>query len=160
MRVDGCAIHGQDFGPESRTATTSSSRDWGDTSPVMNRSVCSICPLTPHTSAMARSLPLLFAAILVLGGCGSSDDGAQNAQGRPGQSNNSTPSVQAVQARFGALPLEERMSGTVEARNQVVIYPEITAPVETVIAQNGDRRGRGPARPPTRRSVPRTRPTG
>jgi len=30
------------------------------------------------------------------------------------------------------------MSGTVEAQNQVAIYPEIDAPVEAVIAQNGD----------------------
>ena len=87
---------------------------------------------------MARSLLFLFAVALVVGGCGSSDDDAQNPQARRGQADDSPPSVEAVQARFGALPLEERMSGTVEARNQVVIYPEISAPVETVIAQNGD----------------------
>ena len=35
------------------------------------------------------------------------------------------------------------MSGTVEARNQVAIYPEIDAPVEAVLAQNGDRVQKG-----------------
>jgi RND family efflux transporter MFP subunit len=34
--------------------------------------------------------------------------------------------------------LEEQMSGTVEALNQVIISPEIDAPVEAVLAQNGD----------------------
>jgi len=87
---------------------------------------------------MSRLIPLLFAASLLLVGCGSSDDDAQNRGGWGGQSDGSPPSVQAVQARFGSLPLEERMSGTVEARNQVAIYPEINAPVEAVIAQNGD----------------------
>jgi RND family efflux transporter MFP subunit len=46
--------------------------------------------------------------------------------------------VEAVQARYGSLPLQERMSGTVQARNQVAIYPEINAPVVSVEAQTGD----------------------
>ena len=48
------------------------------------------------------------------------------------------PSVEAVQSRIGSLPLEERLSGTVRARNQVSIYAEISAPVVSVAAQNGD----------------------
>jgi RND family efflux transporter MFP subunit len=46
--------------------------------------------------------------------------------------------VEAVQARDGTLPLEERMSGTVRARNQVAIYPELSEPVVAVEAQTGD----------------------
>jgi RND family efflux transporter MFP subunit len=46
--------------------------------------------------------------------------------------------VEAVQAQFGALPLEERMSGTVRALNQVAIYPEVSGPVESVAVQTGD----------------------
>ena len=84
---------------------------------------------------MSRLLPLLLGTALLLTGCGSSSDGQGPSQQEGG---NDTPSVEAVQARFGSLPLQERMSGTVEARNQVVIYPEIDAPVEAVLAQNGD----------------------
>lgn len=49
-----------------------------------------------------------------------------------------TPSVEAIQARFGGLPLEERLSGVVRARNQVEIYSRISAPVEEVLVQNGE----------------------
>lgn len=88
---------------------------------------------------MSRLIPLLFVIPLFLVGCGASDDGGQDRGGWDGgQSDGSPPSVEAVQARFGSLPLEERMSGTVEARNQVTIYPEISARVEAVVAQNGD----------------------
>ena len=48
------------------------------------------------------------------------------------------PSVEAVQARFGSLPLEQRLSGIVEAQKQVEIYPRITAPVEQVFKQDGE----------------------
>ena len=83
----------------------------------------------------------LLAATLILAGCGSSDDGGSNAQdgtGPDGPGSATIPSVEAVQARYGSLPLEERMSGSVSARNQVAIYPEINAPVVAVEAQTGD----------------------
>ncbi len=48
------------------------------------------------------------------------------------------PAVEAVQAKYGALPLTERLSGVVKARNQVEIYPEITAIIVEVHADNGD----------------------
>ncbi|MEX1212072.1 MAG: efflux RND transporter periplasmic adaptor subunit [Balneolaceae bacterium] len=53
------------------------------------------------------------------------------------------PAVEAIQARFGSLPLEERLSGVVRAENQVEIYPRISAPVEEVYVENGDRVRRG-----------------
>jgi RND family efflux transporter MFP subunit len=49
-----------------------------------------------------------------------------------------TPAVQAVQARFGSLPLEERLSGSVVANNQIEIYPEVSGRVEEVLVQTGD----------------------
>ncbi len=85
---------------------------------------------------MAR-LILLLPAALLFSGCGSSSEDGGERQGRRG-GEQSTPAVEAVQARYGSLPLEEQMSGTVEALNQVVISPEIDAPVEAVLAQNGD----------------------
>ncbi len=53
------------------------------------------------------------------------------------------PAVEAVQAQFGGLPLEERLSGIVTAGNQVDIYPRISAPVEAVLVQTGDEVERG-----------------
>lgn len=81
-----------------------------------------------------RILPLIAAAALlpVLTAC------SDSASGGPGGAGVPVPSVEVVQARLGSLPLRERMSGTVRARNQVTIFPEISAPVERVAASNGD----------------------
>jgi RND family efflux transporter MFP subunit len=46
--------------------------------------------------------------------------------------------VEVVRAISGALPLEKRLSGTVRAENQIVIYSEIAAPVVRVVAEDGD----------------------
>ena len=88
---------------------------------------------------LLRSVGGLLAVCLLLAGCGSSSDGASEGQGRggPGEGSGTPPSVEAVQARYGSLPLQERMSGTVRARNQVAIYPELNAPVVAVEAQTG-----------------------
>jgi len=87
--------------------------------------------------SLRRWTPVAFpmTALVWIAGCG--DSGPPAAGAGPGM-NASMPSVEVVQARVGSLPLEERLTGTVRARNQVVIYPEISAPVERVAAQNGD----------------------
>ncbi|PQJ33840.1 efflux transporter periplasmic adaptor subunit [Salinibacter sp. 10B] len=86
-----------------------------------------------------RSIGVLLAAVLLFAGCGSSNDGSSGPPGRGGgPGSNNTPSVEAVKAQYGSLPLEERMSGTVRARNQVAIYPEVNAPVVSVEAQTGE----------------------
>jgi HlyD family secretion protein len=56
-----------------------------------------------------------------------------------------TPAVEAIQARVGSLPLEERLSGTVVADNQVEIYSEISGVVEQILVRNGDTVQRGQA---------------
>lgn len=48
------------------------------------------------------------------------------------------PAVEAVQARVGSLPLTQRLSGIVEAKNQIDIYPEINAVIVEVFVKNGD----------------------
>ncbi|NBC26845.1 MAG: efflux RND transporter periplasmic adaptor subunit [Bacteroidetes bacterium] len=73
----------------------------------------------------------IFAAILFTG-CGEESDSQETNRGE------SIPSVEAVQARFGALPLEERLSGVVRAEKQVEIYSRISAPVEEVYRKDGD----------------------
>lgn len=54
------------------------------------------------------------------------------------EQNSVIPSVEAVQAQFGSLPLEESLSGVVRAQKQVDIYPRISAPVEEVYKQDGE----------------------
>jgi RND family efflux transporter MFP subunit len=49
-----------------------------------------------------------------------------------------TPAVEAVQARVGTLPLEERVSGVVKAHNQVAIHAEIEAPIVAVMVRSGE----------------------
>ncbi len=85
---------------------------------------------------MTNKLQISLVALLFFWGC--SNDGANQNNIR-----NNIPSVEAVQAQFGSLPLEERLSGIVRAKNQVDIYPRITAPVEEVYVQNGDQVERG-----------------
>ena len=78
---------------------------------------------------------LLIPAVAALSGCGSSDT---SSGGMPAQFAAVTPTVEAVRARYGSLPLEERMSGIVRAENQVEIVAEISAPITRVLVQNGD----------------------
>lgn len=72
----------------------------------------------------------------MLQSCGSEENNS-------GEFNEVLPAVEAVQAQFGSLPLEERLNGIVRAANQVDIYPEISAPVEEVFVQNGERVSQG-----------------
>lgn len=53
------------------------------------------------------------------------------------------PTVEVLKAGFGSLPLEERLTGVVRARNQTGVYPEIAAPITEVYVNNGDRVKRG-----------------
>ena len=50
----------------------------------------------------------------------------------------SSVSIEAVEARYGGLPLRERLTGTVRASGQVAIYPEASGPIVEVLARNGD----------------------
>lgn len=91
---------------------------------------------TTHFSKVTtlRSYILTIISLLFLSGC-SSDTSNQNQRGR----NLPTPTVEAVLAQYGSLPLEERLSGSVKASNQMEIFPEITSPITQVLVNNGDR---------------------
>ncbi len=52
--------------------------------------------------------------------------------------NAAIPAVEAVQTQYGSLPLTERLSGIVKAKNQVEIFPEISATISRVFVHNGD----------------------
>ena len=77
--------------------------------------------------------PLFLAAVLA--GCGQGEEEAPR--------EDLAPAVEAVPARRGTLPLEERLNGVVKADNQVAVRAEIEAPILEVLARNGDAVRRG-----------------
>ena len=85
--------------------------------------------MTPKKYVYLQIL-LLLTAFLQFGCSGGSENGNDLER--------LIPSVEAVRAQYGSLPLTERLSGVVEAKNQVEIYPEINAMIQTVHVQNGD----------------------
>lgn len=84
------------------------------------------------------SASLFACTALLLVNCSSDSGGG----GRNG-GNVMVPAVEATQARLGSLPLVERLSGVVEARNQVDVYPEVSAIVAEVLVNDGDLVERG-----------------
>lgn len=75
--------------------------------------------------------------LIPLVGCGGNDS-SDSAGGPPGMNALVIPSVEVVQARLGSLPLRERLTGVVRAKNQVDIYAEVSSPVVRVAVQNGE----------------------
>ncbi|MEM9554509.1 MAG: efflux RND transporter periplasmic adaptor subunit [Acidobacteriota bacterium] len=71
--------------------------------------------------------------MLWLAGCSS----GPAERGRGGR-NAEPPPVEAVRAQNGTLPLEERVSGVVEASNQIAVRPRIEAPVVDVLVESGE----------------------
>jgi len=96
----------------------------------------------------------LMAAALTIAACGTDEQPAGNQGGAAGQGFGGPgggfggrggapragviPAVEVVEARRGALPLEERLTGRVSARNQTEIYPEVAAPIVQIYVDNGD----------------------
>lgn len=78
-----------------------------------------------------------FLSVIILAGCSSEDSGGDRL------SENNIPAVEAVKARFGSLPLSERLSGTVIAKNQVELYSELSGKISEVLVQNGDKVSKG-----------------
>lgn len=73
---------------------------------------------------------------LMLGAC--SDNADNRTQGGFSRGSQTVPAVEVVRARMGTLPLEERVTGQVTARNQTEIYPEVSGPISEVHVENGD----------------------
>jgi HlyD family secretion protein len=73
------------------------------------------------------------AAALLLSACYSAPGGDSNADEQ------TIPAVEAVQVRRGTLPLEERLAGSVVARNQTEIYAEVSGRIVEVLVNDGDR---------------------
>lgn len=79
-------------------------------------------------------LSLLVAALAA--GCGAGSD-AQDAGREDRETSAPIPAVEVVQARSGALPLVQRLTGTVRARGEVAIYPQTSGAIVEVFAENG-----------------------
>lgn len=77
-------------------------------------------------------LPISLIAI-TLAACSGSDN-----KPSPHMGQSIIPSVEAVEARYGSLPLVEHFSGNVRAENQVALFPEISGRIEQVFVENGE----------------------
>jgi RND family efflux transporter MFP subunit len=91
---------------------------------------------------MESSRPWIIAALagLYCASCSGADaTGANREEGGSAQ----TVAVEVLEARQGAVPLSERLTGTVRASGEVAIYPETSGPVVEVFAENGDAVRRG-----------------
>ena len=81
---------------------------------------------------LSKVFVFISAALLIVG-CGNNNS---NEFGRPGGDN--APTVEIVRSQIGSLPLEERLTGVVRARNQTGIYPEIPGRITDVFVENGE----------------------
>lgn len=99
----------------------------------------------PHRPRRSARRPVLLAlplaaALLAAAALGCYDEAARDAGpgGRERGGPTEPPPVEALQAKTGTLPLEERVGGVVKARNQVAIRPEISATVVEVMVRSGE----------------------
>lgn len=94
----------------------------------------------PH---FKKTLSTSFAVLILFGitACGGETNNQEEGNSETSLAN--IPAVEAVQARFGSLPLSERLSGTVIAQNQVQLYPEISGRISEVVVQTGDKVSEG-----------------
>ncbi|MCH8557795.1 MAG: efflux RND transporter periplasmic adaptor subunit [Balneolia bacterium] len=79
------------------------------------------------------TLILLLSFSVVVFSC-SSDDSSENERGRGGY----TPTVEVIETVIGSLPLEERLTGVVRARNQSDVFPEISSPIREILVSSGE----------------------
>lgn len=93
---------------------------------------------TAEVGSVSFSLAIgVFGVTLAACSPGRTDDAREAHQGAE------PAAVEVVQARSGAVPLSERLAGTVRASGEVAIYPEASGPVVEVMVDNGDAVRRG-----------------
>lgn len=86
--------------------------------------------------AVLRATSWLGALGLLISGCGVA--GGESDGRDPDALNQTTPAVEVVLAVRDALPLRERLTGTVLASGQVSIFPQVGGQIVAVLARNGD----------------------
>ncbi|MEX0679951.1 MAG: efflux RND transporter periplasmic adaptor subunit [Balneolales bacterium] len=82
----------------------------------------------------SRFIIKLSVISILIWGCSKNSDNRSSGN----ESEVRPPTVEAVQVITGGLPLEEHITGIVKARNQMDIYPEISAPIVSINANNAD----------------------
>lgn len=87
---------------------------------------------------MSDFRPIRLAALVAAGLVSSCGGDAGSAGGGFSQGEAVLPAVEAVEVMVGSLPLEERLSGSVRARNQTDIYAEVGGTIERVFVDDGD----------------------
>ncbi len=107
---------------------------------------------TRHSLSSKMWRTTLVVAMVLIAACGAEPDTANNGQsgpqggggrggfgggGRGGLPEGVIPAVEVVAAQLGGLPLEERLTGQVTARNQTEIFPEVSGPIVEIFADNG-----------------------
>jgi RND family efflux transporter MFP subunit len=92
---------------------------------------------------MPRICLIRLAALMAAGIVTSCGGDAGPAGGRFPQGEAVLPAVEAVEVVVGRLPLEERLSGSVRARNQTEIYAEAAGTIERVFVDDGDQVAEG-----------------
>jgi RND family efflux transporter MFP subunit len=89
----------------------------------------------PLLSAARSRFALLALAAVLTTGCQSQSSASDSRRGNDAAQ---VAAVEVVEVREGALPLTERLTGTVRAAGEVGIFPEVSAPVAAVYVDNGD----------------------
>jgi len=84
-----------------------------------------------------KAAPICVLAALLVASC-SGGGGNDVRRGGWNRDQDRIPAVEAVEVVLGSLPLEERLAGSVRARNQTEIYPEVTGQIVEVLANDGD----------------------
>ena len=82
-------------------------------------------------NSVKHKITALVLIFIILAGCGSDPNVTNN-------NDKFVPSVQTVQAEYGSLPLTERLTGVVKAKNQVELFPQISAVITEIYVVNGD----------------------
>lgn len=95
--------------------------------------------MSRHPSSSTWFVRLLVPTLVLYLGC--TEGPARESAGE--ERVDPTPLVETLAARRGALPLEQRVSGIVRAENQVLIRPEIEAPIVEVYVRTGEAVERG-----------------
>ncbi len=83
---------------------------------------------------MKKAILFIF-IILITVACSSNDEAENNGWDRSAL----IPTVETIQTVSGSLPLEERLTGVVRARNQIEIYSEINGQVAEIFVNSGER---------------------
>ncbi len=90
----------------------------------------------PNVRKSAYVSITLFFLLSALIACSSEEEEQRDRRGY-------TPTVEVVETVIGSLPLEERLTGVVRARNQTEIYPEISSIVQEIYVNSGDQVAEG-----------------